>query len=87
MSISEVNQLYKPKSTDIQAIIDELDIGKNIEERTNPFSGESIELNPTEVALYDYLVGCEIMNNFKDSDVIKDWFLKNNSKAYMTLLD
>ena len=54
---------------------------------TNPFSGESIELNPTEVALYDYLMGCEIMNNFKDSDVIKDWFLKNNSKAYMTLLD
>ena len=31
----------------------------------NPFSGESIKLQPEEVAVYDYLKGCELMGDHK----------------------
>ena len=30
----------------------------------NPFSGESITLSPKEVAVYDYLKGCEMMRDY-----------------------
>ena len=87
MSILEAKQLYNQKQSDIQEIIDELDIGSTIESVTNPFSGQSVNLNPTEVALYDYLRGCEALGNFSDSGVIKDYFIKNNPKAYSILID
>ena len=53
----------------------------------NPFSGESIELTPEEVAVYDYLKGCELMADYKGLQKGIDWFIKNNAKAYMVLLD
>ena len=54
---------------------------------TNPFSGESCELTPEEVAVYDYLKGCELMQDYKGLRKCLDWFIKNNVKAYMILLD
>ena len=53
----------------------------------NPFSGETAELTPEEVAVYDYLKGCEIMGDFKGLRKALDWFIDNNAKAYMALLD
>ena len=53
----------------------------------NPFTGESIELNPEEVAVYDYLKGCELIGDFKGLRKGIDWFIDNNSEAYMVLLD
>ena len=53
----------------------------------NPFSGESIELKPDEVAVYDYLKGCEMMRDYKGLQKGLDWFRSNNAKAYMVLLD
>ena len=53
----------------------------------NPFSGESIMLSPDEVAVYDYLKGCELIGDYKNLQKGIDWFIKNNTKAYMTLLD
>lgn len=53
----------------------------------NPFSGESIELQPDEVAVYDYLKGCELMGDYKNLRKCLDWFRRNNSEAYMVLLD
>jgi hypothetical protein len=53
----------------------------------NPFSGESIELQPDEVAVYDYLKGCELMRDYKGLQKGLDWFRSNNAKAYMVLLD
>ena len=67
---------------------------------TNPFSGESCELNGTELSMYDFIKGAEYIVNqdytantegtretMKDLRKGLDWFRKNNAKAYMTLLD
>ena len=53
----------------------------------NPYSGDSIELTPEEVAVYDYLKGCEMMGDYKGLRKGLDWFIDNNPEAYMTLLD
>jgi len=53
----------------------------------NPFSGESYQLQPEEVAVYDYLKGCELMGDYKGLQRGLDWFRSNNAKAYMVLLD
>ena len=53
----------------------------------NPFSGESITLQPDEVAVYDMTMGA---NMFGKWDLVRDgcsWFRKYNAKAYMVLLD
>jgi len=53
----------------------------------NPFSGESTTLTPDEVAVYDYLKGCELMGDYKGVRKGLDWFRSNNASAYMILLD
>ena len=53
----------------------------------NPFSGESTMLTPDEVAVYDYLKGCELMRDYEGVQKGLDWFRKNNCEAYMILLD
>ena len=59
---------------------------------TNPFSGESYELNGAELSMYDFIIGAHMFGNMSDKmidDVQKalSWFRKNNPKAYMVLLD
>ena len=53
----------------------------------NPFSGVGIDLNPEEVAVYDYLKGCEMIGDYKGLRKGIDWFIDNNAEAYMVLLD
>lgn len=53
----------------------------------NPFSGEGAVLSPEEVAVYDYLKGCELMGDYKGLRKALDWFSRKNPEAYMTLLD
>jgi hypothetical protein len=53
----------------------------------NPFSGESCILSPVEVAVYDYLKGCELIGDHKNLRKCLNWFINNNAQAYMTLLD
>ena len=61
----------------------------------NRFSGEECELNNVELSMYDFVMGCSIMtemgkyNDDLVTDLRKglDWFRKNNSQAYMVLLD
>ena len=53
----------------------------------NPFSGESCMLSPEEVAVYDYLKGCELLGDYAGVRKGIDWFIDNNAEAYMTLLD
>ena len=53
----------------------------------NPFSGASIMLEPEEVAVYDYGKGCELIGDHKGLRKCLDWFIKNNTEAYMVLLD
>jgi hypothetical protein len=65
----------------------------------NRFSGEETELTAAELSMYDFIMGATIMLEmgilkeesleFGASDLKKgmDWFRKNNSKAYLVLLD
>ena len=63
----------------------------------NPFSGEVCELNATELSMYDFIVGSQLVfemqpktispKMIKDFQKGLDWFRSNNSRAYMVLLD
>ena len=63
-------------------ILDESDV-----EVQNPFSGESATLTPEEVAVYDYIKGCELVGDYDGVRKGLDWFARANPEAYMTLLD
>ena len=61
---------------------------------TNPFSGESYELNNLELSMYDFVMGCAMLpsnvlsdKNIKNWQDGLSWFRTHNSKAYMVLLD
>ena len=61
---------------------------------TNPFSGETYELNNLELSMYDFVMGCAMLpSNMLSDKNIKNWqdglswFRTHNSKAYMVLLD
>ncbi len=63
----------------------------------NIFSGEEYELNATELSMYDFIMGSqmvmEMTPNRVNEQMIKDfqkglsWFRSNNPSAYMVLLD
>ena len=54
---------------------------------TNRFSGESIELDNVELSLYDYIKGCEMLSDWDGVQKGLSWFMRNNAKAYLILLD
>jgi hypothetical protein len=63
----------------------------------NIFSGEEYELNAIELSMYDFIMGSQMVMEMtpkmitpkavKDFQKGLDWFRKNNSQAYMVLLD
>ena len=70
------------------------------EERRNRFNGESIMLTKQEASIHDKIFLCEFFATIEDKklgtgaskhwDTMRkhiDWFIKNNAKAYMVLLD
>ena len=64
---------------------------------TNPFSGDSYELNSVELSMYDFIMGSQYVMEVAPKTVTEkqinefhkalSWFRKNNSDAYMILLD
>ena len=69
-------------------------------ERKNRFNGESVMLTATEAMIHDRIFKYELQATMEDQDLgtgaskywqkmQKDlnWFMKNNAKAYMVLLD
>jgi len=70
------------------------------EERKNRFTGQSIMLTKEEARRHDCIFLAEIMATLEDKtkgegeskhwQIMRDhldWFIKNNAKAYMVLLD
>ena len=59
----------------------------------NRFSGEKYELNNVELSMYDFVMGAtmcmemELPCNVTELRQGLSWFRKNNSEAYMVLLD
>jgi hypothetical protein len=62
-------------------------LGDKPELITNPYSGESIMLDPVAVAVYDVIKGAELLGDFAIVQKGIDWFIQNYPEAYMTLLD
>ena len=64
---------------------------------TNPFSGDSYELNGVELSMYDFIMGSQYVfemapktvtpKQISDFQKALSWFRKNNIEAYMVLLD
>ena len=64
---------------------------------TNHFSGDSYELSAVELSMYDFIMGSQYVMEVAPKTVTEkqinefhkalSWFRKNNSNAYMTLLD
>ena len=68
--------------------------------RRNRFTGESIELTKEEAETHDKIFYHEALATLEDKELgtggskhwqemrnLLDWFMKNNAKAYMVLLD
>ena len=63
----------------------------------NPFSKEEYELNGIELSIYDFIMGSQYVfemapktitqKQVNDFQKALTWFRKNNSEAYMVLLD
>lgn len=69
--------------------------------RQNPYSGVKVLLNPVELAIYDHTMQSyhdhielgtmgdlvEARKLYKDFNKGKNWFIENNVRAYMDLID
>ena len=53
----------------------------------NPYSGESVMLEPVAVAVYDCIKGAEYMENTEMMQKGIAWFQEHYPKEYMVLLD
>jgi hypothetical protein len=53
----------------------------------NPFSGESCMLTPEAVAVYDVVMGANLIGDYKTVRKGLDWFRKHYAREYMILLD
>ena len=75
-------------------------VEERTEERRNRFTGQSIMLTKEEANKHDALFMHELMATIEDKKLgtgaskhwqemrnLLDWFMKNNAKAYMVLLD
>ena len=87
---------------DLSYIIQDMKTQTNerTEERKNRFTGQSILLTKEEAEKHDALFMHELMATIEDKKLgegaskhwqemrnLLDWFMKNNAKAYMVLLD
>ena len=69
------------------APFDGLYIGSESEVISNPYSGESVLLDPLAVAVYDTIKGAEAIENYSMVRKGLEWFRKNYPEEYMVLLD
>ena len=56
-------------------------------EVANRFSGEKVTLTPEAVAVYDTIMGAEMVEDYKLVRKGLDWFRKYFPSEYMVLLD
>ena len=64
-------------------------LDKEPQEVKNIFSGAACTIQPDAVAVYDTIMGMQVMPN-PDWEIVRkgiDWFIEHEPKAYMVLLD
>lgn len=72
---------------DERKLIAELQVGRENEVVKNPYSGESVELCPEAVAIYDLIKGAEMLADYITVETGLGIFLRNWPREYMVLLD
>ena len=81
---------YNNKTYKIPKPFDECYFGKEPTKEltiSNRFSGESATVPAFAVAIYDTIIGAERIQNYTLMQKGLDWFSRNFTKQYMTLLD
>lgn len=53
----------------------------------NPYTGDVVELNANELAMYDLILGAERLGAYRVMQLGLGWFRLANPEAYMVLLD
>jgi hypothetical protein len=53
----------------------------------NPFSGDSCTLTPEAVAVYDVVMGANLIGDYKTVQKGVSWFRQHYPREYMILLD
>ena len=71
----------------LAAPLDGLFIGSEPEVISNPYSGESVLLDPLAVAVYDTIKGAEVIEDYSRVRKGLEWFRKHYPAEYMVLLD
>ena len=81
---------YNDKTYTIPKPFDECYFGKEPTKEitiSNRFSGESATVPAFAVAIYDTIIGAEHTQDYDLMQKGLDWFSRNFTKQYMTLLD
>jgi len=81
---------YNDKTYNIPKPFNECYFGKEPTKEmtlTNRFSGESATVPAFAVAIYDTILGAEATEDYDTMQKGLDWFSRNFTKEYMTLLD
>ena len=82
--------IYNNKTYKIPKPFDECYFGKEPTKEltiSNRFSGESATVPAFAVAIYDTIIGAERIQDYTLMQKGLDWFSRNFTKQYMTLLD
>ena len=98
--LTERYNMKTNRHADTNKFLQDKDADERTYERKNRFNGESVMLTKQEAKIHDELFMCELMATIEDKtlgtgaskhwDTMRkhiDWFIKNNAKAYMVLLD
>ena len=81
---------YNNKTNTIPKPFDECYFGKEPTKEitlSNRFSGETAVVPAFAVAIYDTIIGAERIQDYTLMQKGLDWFSRNFTKQYMTLLD
>ena len=84
---TSAKRLYVETDLTDEQFLNKLATYKNSEIITNPYSGEKAELEPLAVALYDFIKGCEITNNYDNMRRALRIFAERWTREYYILLD
>ncbi len=68
-------------------ILEDLMFYEKDQEIKNPFSGVKVTLDGKGAAIYDFIMGCQMMGNYKDMDQARYMFAELYPKEYMKLID
>ena len=78
---------YEGKTIPLPFLIAKETLNTKMTKVRNRFNGDETELPEFAVAVYDVIMGSEMLQDWKSHREGLDWFIKNFPKQYMVLLD